>query len=466
MFSWYRDARLCIAYLLDVEHPSDRVALRKSVWFKRGWTLQELVASSVVVFLTNDWRVIGHKGMPAHLAIKAGDNLEPLLAEITRIPDAVLQDFSNSRGLSTGDKMLWVYGRQTLKEEDMVYALFGIFGVTPGANYGEGRHSAEERLMEAIHRRASRGAGDGPSGGRSKIMTIRAAAKQPDAKSTLARNVLHYVETALMNEKMSGWTTVEDLNAPSGISFKATYVENSTTAQLYLTCPSWHADDRADWVIIAPDSDYYPGRHEGHLILHNNKMPDVHWDTPLLSPYVFIGRLCVDPANVWTQHPRRLLDLLETMASLILRSPEDQANPVPRGHFSLYRVWEFHTPSNDWHIRGDWRKTCTTFFCRVYNSNLSASQQSAGAEEADNHTKFDYHTRRHEINYTIDCVTVCILGHELPPTPFTSYDTGCERRDFSRRLGLLVDKKDVNTYFLQPRGEGEWKLRREGGRTC
>nr|POE59398.1 vegetative incompatibility protein het-e-1 [Quercus suber] len=47
MFDWYRNVRVCIVYLPDVERPSDIVALRNSVWFKRGWTLQELLASTV-----------------------------------------------------------------------------------------------------------------------------------------------------------------------------------------------------------------------------------------------------------------------------------------------------------------------------------------------------------------------------------------------------------------------------------
>lgn len=157
MFEWYRDARVCLAYLPDVEHRANRLALRKSVWFKRGWTLQELVASTVVVFLATNWQVIGHKGDATHLngQVEVGVNLEPLLSEVTNIPQNVLQDYSNSRSLGFGEKMLWMEGRQTSKEEDMIYALFGIFNVTPGANYGEGKRGAELRLRDAIQRRDS-----------------------------------------------------------------------------------------------------------------------------------------------------------------------------------------------------------------------------------------------------------------------------------------------------------------------
>lgn len=60
MYCWYRDAKFCIAYLSDVEpaaiselstHNSN---FRRSRWFTRGWTLQELVAPKKVLFYAKD----------------------------------------------------------------------------------------------------------------------------------------------------------------------------------------------------------------------------------------------------------------------------------------------------------------------------------------------------------------------------------------------------------------------------
>jgi hypothetical protein len=73
MFAWYRCATLCIAYLSDVtltwgDHDPDKgqprrssysAHPRKSVWFSRGWTLQELIAPKDIWFYKRDWTLLG-----------------------------------------------------------------------------------------------------------------------------------------------------------------------------------------------------------------------------------------------------------------------------------------------------------------------------------------------------------------------------------------------------------------------
>lgn len=58
MYAWYRDAKVCYAYLDDVESNEDPTntgsSFRQSEWFRRGWTLQELIAPTSVVFLAKD----------------------------------------------------------------------------------------------------------------------------------------------------------------------------------------------------------------------------------------------------------------------------------------------------------------------------------------------------------------------------------------------------------------------------
>ena len=91
MFCWYRGAAKCYVYLPDVStHTPDESdyssgftwesAFRKSRWFTRGWTLQELIAPASVEFFSRE-------------GIRLGDKkpLEQQLHKITGIPIKVLQ---------------------------------------------------------------------------------------------------------------------------------------------------------------------------------------------------------------------------------------------------------------------------------------------------------------------------------------------------------------------------------------
>lgn len=70
MLFWYQQAEVCYAYLADVSseelakpaHPlGNHPSFRKSRWFTRGWTLQELIAPKVVDFYSSEWELIGRK---------------------------------------------------------------------------------------------------------------------------------------------------------------------------------------------------------------------------------------------------------------------------------------------------------------------------------------------------------------------------------------------------------------------
>lgn len=62
MFKWYCDAEVCFAYLADIRTGDNLKVFERNDWFRRGWTLQKVVAQWTVVFLTKGWEVIGHKG--------------------------------------------------------------------------------------------------------------------------------------------------------------------------------------------------------------------------------------------------------------------------------------------------------------------------------------------------------------------------------------------------------------------
>jgi hypothetical protein len=127
MFKWYETAEVCYVYLSDVpannEDPQlQDSAFRLSKWFTRGWTLQELLAPSVVIFFNCDWIDIGTKW-----------SLYNTITSITKIEPLV-----GFKTACIAQKMSWVSQRETTRVEDMAYCMMGLFGVNMPPLYGEG----------------------------------------------------------------------------------------------------------------------------------------------------------------------------------------------------------------------------------------------------------------------------------------------------------------------------------------
>jgi hypothetical protein len=134
MFTWYQQASVCYAYVDDVQlHHFD-----KSRWFTRGWTLQELLAPSNVVFFVAGWTRLGTK-----LSLAAQ------ITKITGIDSEILLDQRLLKKRSVAQRMSWASRRETTRPEDTAYCLLGIFGVNMPLLYGEGEN-AFIRLQEEI----------------------------------------------------------------------------------------------------------------------------------------------------------------------------------------------------------------------------------------------------------------------------------------------------------------------------
>ncbi|KAI8712793.1 HET domain-containing protein [Fusarium sp. LHS14.1] len=146
MFRWYEDAEICYAYLSDVYDPSHgEIAVVKSRWFTRGWTLQELIAPRRLVFYNWNWNRIDFRS-----------NLSKAISRATGIDERLLQDDRAKSGpilrsSSIAQRMSWASRRQTTRTEDLAYCLLGLFDINMPLLYGEGI-KAFTRLQEEIIR--------------------------------------------------------------------------------------------------------------------------------------------------------------------------------------------------------------------------------------------------------------------------------------------------------------------------
>ncbi|KAI3337961.1 heterokaryon incompatibility protein-domain-containing protein [Ustulina deusta] len=143
MFNWYQNAVVCYIFLEDV--PSDlpdQVAvldvLRRSRWFTRGWTLQELLAPDYALFFTCDWVELGTK-----------KGLASAISRATGIDQLCLCKEKKLQHYSIAQRMAWAATRSTTREEDIAYSLLGIFDINMPLLYGEGG-KAFRRLQEEI----------------------------------------------------------------------------------------------------------------------------------------------------------------------------------------------------------------------------------------------------------------------------------------------------------------------------
>ncbi|XPS69646.1 hypothetical protein M3J07_001896 [Ascochyta lentis] len=147
MFKWYQKADRCYALLSDVSTGSSASEITPEVWgskfqssrwFKRGWTLQELLAPVFVDFFSQDGEWIGDK-----------TSLLQAVHDATRIPAQALQGGALSQ-FSTDERMSWTEGRETTREEDRAYSLLGVFDIHMPLIYGEGQQKAFARLRRGI----------------------------------------------------------------------------------------------------------------------------------------------------------------------------------------------------------------------------------------------------------------------------------------------------------------------------
>ncbi|KAI1266587.1 heterokaryon incompatibility protein-domain-containing protein [Xylariaceae sp. FL1019] len=167
MWAWYRQSDVCYGFLADVKK-GDEKSVRRSRWFTRGWTLQELIAPERLRFFDKNWSEMDDR-----------IRMAPILSQITGIDQDVLtRNHRHShthavqphnllcvvcglptsideilRKTSVSVKMSWSAHRETTRGEDRSYCLLGLFGLNMPLLYGEGQASAWIRLLTEIMKR-------------------------------------------------------------------------------------------------------------------------------------------------------------------------------------------------------------------------------------------------------------------------------------------------------------------------
>ncbi|KAF2868872.1 heterokaryon incompatibility protein-domain-containing protein [Massariosphaeria phaeospora] len=141
MFRWYQNAAVCYVYLSDVASKGREYSYTSwqcSEWFKRGWTLQELLAPKSVEFFSVDRNYLRNRESQA-----------PRIYGWSGIHGEALHGRALA-SFSVDERLRWAVQRKTTREEDVAYCLLGLFDVQMPVRYGEGREQALLRLQKQI----------------------------------------------------------------------------------------------------------------------------------------------------------------------------------------------------------------------------------------------------------------------------------------------------------------------------
>ena len=148
MYRWYKESALTLALLSSIVPPSKLGDLRDSIWMRRAWTLQELLAPRAIRFYDSEWKPYlndphhNHRDSPV---------VNAELASAVSVGSKTLSAFRPG-DLGVREKLRLASTRAAKYEEDIAYSLFGIFASDLQPNYGEGKDALGRLLEEIVHR--------------------------------------------------------------------------------------------------------------------------------------------------------------------------------------------------------------------------------------------------------------------------------------------------------------------------
>ncbi|KAF8547519.1 TPR-like protein [Imleria badia] len=147
MYTWYGKAAETLVYLADVLSSAELgdLALTKSRWMTRAWTLQELLASKVVRFYNCDWKPYLND---THANHKESSAIKQELANAMGVAPETITSFQ-PEDLGVREKLRLASTRNATVEEDIAYSLIGIFSSDIVPRYGLGK-TALGHLLENI----------------------------------------------------------------------------------------------------------------------------------------------------------------------------------------------------------------------------------------------------------------------------------------------------------------------------
>ncbi|RYP64442.1 hypothetical protein DL771_008746 [Monosporascus sp. 5C6A] len=156
MFRWYQEASICYAYLSDVpseDNPKDPGSrFSCSRWFRRGWTLQELLAPKDLHFFDQTWTSIGTKVKMSGIVEKITGIPGEFLRGWTKLYDASVAqrifDVTMPMIYGEGDKAFGRLQEEIMKKtrDDSILAWgFSTAESTPSKSTDSGTHEAMNR---------------------------------------------------------------------------------------------------------------------------------------------------------------------------------------------------------------------------------------------------------------------------------------------------------------------------------
>ncbi|KAI0199439.1 HET domain-containing protein [Astrocystis sublimbata] len=350
MFEWYKLSTVCFAYLSDLHvDPSGesltlwhdekkRLACR---WFRRGWTLQELLAPANVEFYDKAWSFRGFKTNPLIMR---------QLSEMTGIRHTDI--FRNSkaiRNFSVGERMSWASERETTRLEDLAYCLLGIFGVNMPLLYGEGIR-AFQRLQEEIIKISTD----------MSLFCWKAKRGESKYRGLLARSPVEfatYHNTDFESRRFISWSSVglekEFSVTNKGIRIDAellttTYADKGMTA---LRC-NLRPDDHIIYIPIRHYRDNVYVRDQPHLVISSDL-------SQIESKVIYIAK------DVDSEMSQELADSVDPKISLVV-------SPLS----TPFQITPLHGwPAEQWNQHGQYFQlgsakiyTCIAFF-QLTNEN-------------------------------------------------------------------------------------------------